>query len=1366
MARAASGSDFTLDKALPNNTDAERLILGAILLDNSTVNQAAERLKREDFFLDSHRRIYEKMLYLTEQGRAIDPVTLEEELRRAGDLDLIGGPASIAALFDGVPRFSNIDNYTTIVKGKSILRRLITTSNQIMATCFDAEEEPEEILDQAERAILAIAEDRIRQGFVPISEVAHKQLEYIEEIAGREQLITGIATGFRDLDYMTSGLQRGDLVIIAARPSIGKCLSADSEIVLADGSVATIEEIYCRGQAELLTLQDDWKFAPTQPSAFVDDGVKPVYRVTTRLGRSVESTLSHPFLTVDGWRKLSELRVGMRIAVPRRIAVFGKERLRDGEVKLLGYLIGDGCLTKTSPEFTNSNPVLQEDFAEAVAEFPGLKVRVETQAHRTPSLYVVGDREFIIARRMDFARALRSLIQSRPRGTSRKLACALEVCPSLVYQWMAGVCVPDQGQLDQLCDLLGVELATLAPDGLTTVRPQSQNGLTVWLQKIGLWGKGAHQKIVPPIVFRLERSQIALFLNRLFATDGWVSIPASGTAQIGYATVSERLARQVQHLLLRFGVIARLRKRMVKYTGELRPSWQLDITHADAVRAFAAEIGVFGKETKLVRAVETFSREQTRNNRDLIPTGVWEEIARAKGPEAWSALARRAGLKGHTNVHVGQRALSRQRLSALAQALSHEHLGALATSDIYWDEIVSIEPLGEKQVYDLTIPETHNFVANDICVHNTAFSLNIAQNAALRPQHHGERAIVGIFSLEMSKEQLVQRMLCSQARVDAHRLRTGMLSKEDWRRLALAVSELAEARIFIDDTPAISVLEMRAKARRLKNEQRRLDLLIVDYLQLMTGRGRIESRQQEVSQISRELKGLAKELHAPVIALSQLSRATETRTDHRPQLSDLRECITGETVLIDAETGGRYTVIELFRRNRPASVFTLDPSLQVVRSAPATIIPSGEKDVFRLRTASGREVRASANHPFLTIEGWRRLDELKPGIEIATPRSYPTIRNGSPLHPDRARLLGYLVSDGSYIQNRAVSFISSDPATLEDARRICGEQFGFEPRDKSHWSGTPQIEFSVRGQYGPGRNPLVNWLRETGIHGQKTSNKCAPECIFTSPPEIIAEFLAGLYSGDGSIVRSASCFSIKYTSTSRRLLQEVQSLLLRLGVIAVLGAPTRHTKSTIDIADLRINGREQIAAFSASVPLIGRKGGRLQEAGHWARSGNSKAQYDRLPLAVTSKIALHGREQGLSWSQLGYRCQGKRIGRERLSKVAAVLGDNDLTRLATSDIYWDSIVQIVPAGREMTYDLMVPGTHNFIANDIILHNSGSLEQDSDVVLFIYRDEVYNPETEKQNIAEIIIGKQRNGPVGKVELVFQKALTRFDDKAYE
>jgi replicative DNA helicase len=166
----------------------------------------------------------------------------------------------------------------------------------------------------------------------------------------------------------------------------------------------------------------------------------------------------------------------------------------------------------------------------------------------------------------------------------------------------------------------------------------------------------------------------------------------------------------------------------------------------------------------------------------------------------------------------------------------------------------------------------------------TALVLTLAQNSAIQ-----ENATIALFSLEMSKEQLVMRMISSEARVDAHRFRTGYLSREEWGRLAGAIGTLSETSLFIDDTPGISVLEMRAKARRLVAEQKKLDLIIVDYMQLMSGSKRSESRQQEVSQISRELKGLAKELNVPLIALSQLSRAPEARNPPRPMLSDLRE---------------------------------------------------------------------------------------------------------------------------------------------------------------------------------------------------------------------------------------------------------------------------------------------------------------------------------------------------------------------------------------------------------------------------------------------------------------------------------------------
>jgi replicative DNA helicase len=385
MSRAATGDPF-FEKGLPSNIEAERSILGAILLDNAVCNQAIELLRRDDFFLDSHRRIFEKMIALTERIMPIDLITLGDELRRAGEFEQIGGATYIASLIDGVPRTDTIEPYAKIVKAKSMLRKLITASNQIIALAFEEEDEAEVIVDKAEQMIFQIAEDRARVGFQYVGDVAHQRLEQIEQMAGRPEMITGVPTGFTDFDRMTSGLQRQELIVIAARPSMGK----------------------------------------------------------------------------------------------------------------------------------------------------------------------------------------------------------------------------------------------------------------------------------------------------------------------------------------------------------------------------------------------------------------------------------------------------------------------------------------------------------------TALALNMAQYASKNAN------VVGIFSLEMSAPQLVSRLLCSEARVDAHRLRTGYLNREEWARLADGLRRLCETKVYIDDTPGVGVLEMRAKSRRLKAEHG-LDLLIIDYLQLMAGRGRIESRQQEVSQISRDLKILAKELDVPVIALSQLSRAPEQRSEHKPQLSDLRE---------------------------------------------------------------------------------------------------------------------------------------------------------------------------------------------------------------------------------------------------------------------------------------------------------------------------------------------------------------------------------------------------------------------------------------------------------------------------------------------
>src|SRR6516165_7224474 len=210
------------ERTLPHNLEAERSVLGAILLHNEAFNLAAEVIDSGDFFRDAHRRIFDRMVKLSERSNAIDLVTLKDELNKAGELDEVGGPAYIAALVDGVPRSMNVEHYARIIKEKSTLRNLIFSANKILATAYDGAEEDDVILDQAEHAIFAIADDKVRDGFVSLRELAHASLDTIEKLHARKELITGVPTGFTDLDEMMSGLQPSDLIIVAARPSMGK----------------------------------------------------------------------------------------------------------------------------------------------------------------------------------------------------------------------------------------------------------------------------------------------------------------------------------------------------------------------------------------------------------------------------------------------------------------------------------------------------------------------------------------------------------------------------------------------------------------------------------------------------------------------------------------------------------------------------------------------------------------------------------------------------------------------------------------------------------------------------------------------------------------------------------------------------------------------------------------------------------------------------------------------------------------------------------------------------------------------------------------------------------------------------------------
>src|SRR6187401_3210355 len=210
------------DRTLPHNLEAERSVLGAILVHNDAFNQAAQVIDSQDFYRDAHRRIFDRMVALNERNHAIDFVTLKEELARAGDLDEVGGPAYVASLADGVPRATNVEYYARIVKEKATLRNLIYAASKIVTNAYEADQESDLILDEAESAIFAVADDRLKSGFIAMRDLVKDSFPKIEKLFEQKRLITGVPTGFVDLDEMTRGLQGGDLVIVAARPSMGK----------------------------------------------------------------------------------------------------------------------------------------------------------------------------------------------------------------------------------------------------------------------------------------------------------------------------------------------------------------------------------------------------------------------------------------------------------------------------------------------------------------------------------------------------------------------------------------------------------------------------------------------------------------------------------------------------------------------------------------------------------------------------------------------------------------------------------------------------------------------------------------------------------------------------------------------------------------------------------------------------------------------------------------------------------------------------------------------------------------------------------------------------------------------------------------
>ncbi len=1211
----------------PQNLDAEQSVLGSILLDNEVYATLEGTVRAEHFYKEGHRKIFRGMERLFRRGEPIDLVTLTEELRQSGELDEIGNVPYLIGLADAVPTAAYAESYARIVVEKATLRDLIGASGQIMQTAYDQAMPLEEILDASEKAIFELATAKRSHAFGTMSDLVTETFAHINELFSNPDPVSGLRTGFKELDMMTAGLQPSSLNVLAARPSMGKCLTADTLIDLpGSGERLTIEEVVRRRQGCVYGVSEQGRLRPARVGAWVDSGVKPAFRVTTRSGRVVQTTGHHPFLTVRGWTPLHDLRVGDAIAVPRAVPAFGRDAsVSPGRARLLGYLIAEGTLGGSTPRLSNADPVLLADVRSTLAqEFPGIELR------------------------------------STGRGVDYRLSRPAR---------------PGQ-------------------------RKDLPNPLTGWLRDLGVMGLGAAEKHLPDVVWTWDRSRLREVLRGLMSGDG--TICPSGTARrprIELTVGSERLARDVHHAFVRFGIVAKLWRKTPR-------SWRVEITDPASVDRYRSEIGWIGE-----RAARSFPASLVPvrgSNVGHAPPDTWELVRDACRRRGWSLaeLARRSGeaVGPGWNPHV-RRSIPARRLAAYAEALDDDLLRRAASPDLFWDPIASIEPLGKRQVYDLTVPDGSNFVAADVCVHNTALALSIALNAALR-----ENKAVGIFSLEMSGVQLVTRMLCSEARVDMSRVRNGQLTDRDFQRLADTAGRMSEAGIYIDDHADMTVMELRSRARRLVAEHD-LGLIVIDYLQLMSGHtsGRYgaENRQQEISSISRGLKALARELDLPVLVLSQLSRAVESRPNKRPMLSDLRECVPGDTLVVLAD--GRRAPIRDLVGQTPA-VLSVGEDGRVLRACADLVWSVGTKPTRELRTASGRRLRASHQHRVLTGAGWRTMAELRPGDRIALARHLP-----EPERPERwpdahVALLGQLIGDGSYLKGQPLRFTSASEENLATVR-LGAEALGSTVRrirGRGRWS---QLAIGGNGDRWRARG-VGGWLKELGIFGQRSHQKRVPSDAFRLGDDQIALLLRHLWATDGTIHArrpgTRGAHAVTYATDSQGLAEDVAALLLRLGIVARIGSVASRTgRRHYRVA---VSGSSDQRRFLETVGAFGPR-------------------------------------------------------RDPADDLAARLdGAPDLAVMAQDDLYWDEVVAVEDGPSEELFDLTVPGPANWLADGLVSHNSGAIEQDADLVMFIYRDEYYDPHSEKQGIAEILVGKQRNGPVGSVDLQFHSAHVRFNDLA--
>ena len=486
-------------------------------------------------------------------------------------------------------------------------------------------------------------------------------------------------------------LQHPRIYIAVGHRGSGKCLAKGTKVVTEDGSLVEIEKL--DGRKVVGLDLNDYKVKPCRSSPVIYSGKKKVYKVLLDTGREILATDNHPFLTIEGWKELRELKVGDRVATPRRIGVFGSEDLDENLVKVVAYLLGDGSVY-SGLEFVNHNTVIIDDFKKAV-EALGLKVVERGKNH-----FAIIANEVYVKKYPDLDKEGTDIVELYNKGYSiNQIAKALNK-----HYWYVWKKLKKAGVLRS------------SREGLHMV---VGNHLINLLREWGLYGATAETKFIPDPIFRLPKDKLKIFISRLFACDGSVYAGPKGRGYVvEYSSKSKRLIQQVQHLLLRFGIVSIIKEKVVNGNTYYRL-----IMYGKDAKKFVEEIGVFGKEVPKVEVPDNHNP-----NKDTLPKEIWKIVREEMERKGFSnlKLARALGVDKRYITNWKRYEPSRDKIKKIAEVLDSDLLRKLCSDDVYWDRIVKIEEVGVMDVYDIET-EFSNFIANDIVVHNSSMAHAISE---------------------------------------------------------------------------------------------------------------------------------------------------------------------------------------------------------------------------------------------------------------------------------------------------------------------------------------------------------------------------------------------------------------------------------------------------------------------------------------------------------------------------------------------------------------------------------------------------------------------------------------------------------------